>query len=100
MSDDNLGDAEFIALADAFVALANERSAESGGVKVGAAMLYAATRFNAYIVASRTRDADELKADRAIALQHFSEQHDSMLAQNLDDYEAHYTSLIEQARQS
>ena len=99
MSDENLADAEFIALADAFVALANDRSAEAGGVKVGAAMLYAATRFNAYVVASRTRNAEELKADSAIALQHFSEQHDSMLTQNLDDYAAHYTSLIEQARQ-
>lgn len=98
MSDDNLADAEFIALADAFVALANERSAEAGGVKVGAAMLYAATRFNAYVVASRTRDADELKADRAIALQHFSEQHNSMLAQNLDDYETHYANLIAETR--
>ena len=98
MSDDNLADAEFIALADAFVALANERSAEAGGVKVGAAMLYAATRFNAYVVASRTRDAEELKADRTIALQHFAEQHNSMLAQNLDDYETHYANLIAETR--
>ena len=98
MSDDNLADDEFIALADAFVALANASSAEAGGVKVGAAMLYAATRFNAYVVASRTRDADELKSDRAIALQHFAEQHNAMLAQNLDDYAMHYTSLIAQTR--
>lgn len=98
MSEDNLADAEFIALADAFVALANTRSPEAGGVKVGAAMLYAATRFNAYVVASRTRDAEELKADRAIALQHFSEQHDAMLAQNLDDYATHYASLIATTR--
>jgi len=99
MSEDNQADAEFIALADAFVALANTRSGEAGGVKVGAAMLYAATRFNAYVVASRTRDAEELKSDRVIALQHFTEQHNTMLAQNLDDYETHYASLIEQTRQ-
>lgn len=99
MSEENLADAEFIALADAFVALANERSGETGGVKVGAAMLYAATRFNAYVVASRTQDAAELKADRAIALQHFAELHNSMLAQNIEDYETHYSSLIEQSRQ-
>ena len=99
MSDENLADAEFIALADAFVALANERSAEAGGVKVGAAILYAATRFNAYVVASRTRDVDELKADRAMALQHFTEQHNTMLAENLDDYETHYASLIDKLRQ-
>ncbi len=98
MSEANLADAEFIALADAFVALANARSAEAGGVKVGAAMLYAATRFNAYVVASRTRDADELKADRDMALQYFAEQHNAMLAENLDDYETHYASLIAQTR--
>ena len=98
MSDENLADEEFIALADAFVALANARSTEAGGVKVGAAMLYAATRFNAYVVASRTRDAEELKSDRAIALQHFAEQHNAMLAQNLEDYETRYASLIAQTR--
>ena len=99
MSEESLADAEFIALADAFVALANTRSEEAGGVKVGAAMVYAATRFNAYVVASRTRDVEELKLDRVMALQHFSEQHNAMLAQNLDDYETHYSSLIEQTRQ-
>ena len=98
MSEENLADAEFIALADAFIALANERSTEAGGVKVGAAMLYAVTRFNAHVVASRTRDVEELKSDRVIALQHFSQQHNTMLTQNLDDYETHYPSLIEQTR--
>lgn len=98
MSEDNLADAEFMALADAFVNLANERSSEAGSVKVGAAMLFAATRFNACLVASRTRDVDELKSDRTIALQHFSEQHSAMLTENLNDYENNYASYIAHTR--
>jgi len=100
MSEENLADAEFMALADAFVALANARSVEAGSVKVGAAMLFAATRFNACLVASRTRDIEELKSDRLIALQHFSEQHSAMLTENLDDYENNYATYIAQARQA
>ena len=100
MSEENLADAEFMALADAFVALANARSVDAGSVKVGAAMLFAATRFNACVVASRTRDVEELKSDRSIALQHFSEQHNEMLSGNLDDYENNYAAYIAQARQA
>ena len=100
MSEDNLADAEFMALADAFVELANARSGEAGSVKVGAAMLFAATRFNACLVASRTRDVEELKSDRPIALQHFSEQHSAMLTENLNDYENNYASYIAQSRKN
>ncbi len=89
-----------MALADAFVALANARSIEAGSVKVGAAMLFAATRFNACLVASRTRDVEELKLDRTIALQHFSEQHSAMLTENLNDYENNYASYISQSRKT
>ena len=100
MSEENVADAEFVALADAFVALANARSEEAGSVKVGAAMLFAATRFNACLVASRTRDVEEFKSDRPIALQHFSEQHNAMLTENLNDYENNYASYIAQTRKT
>ena len=98
MSEENLADDEFMALADAFVRLANERSGDAGSVKVGAAMLFAATRFNACLVASRARDVDELKSDRVIALQHFSEQHSAMLTENLNDYENNYANYIAQPK--
>lgn len=97
MSEEIVDDA-FMALTDAFVQMANESSSEMGGVKAGAALLFAATRFNAFVVASRSRDIDELKADRDMALSHFSDQHAKMLAENLDDYEENFDRYITKYR--
>jgi hypothetical protein len=88
----------FMALTDEFVQMANARSEDLGSVRAGAALLYAAARFNAFVVASRSRDVAEMQTDRAIAIRHFSEQHDKMLRENLDDYEEHFDAYITRYR--
>lgn len=97
---EELPDHAFLKLTDAFVQLANDHSEEMGGVKAGAALLFAATRFNAFVVASRSRDLDEFKADREIAIQHFSDQHAKMLIENMDEYEENFEQYITRYRKS
>jgi hypothetical protein len=98
VSDDNQPDEAFLKLTDTLVQLANASSDELGGVKAGAALLFAATRFNAFVVASRSRDLAEMQADRAMAIRHFAEQHEKMLIENLDDYEENFDAYVTRYR--
>ena len=96
--NENLPDEAFLQLTDSFVQLANEHSETLGGVKAGAALLFAATRFNAFVVASRSRDVEEFRGDRDTAVRHFSDQHEKMLIENLDDYEENFERYITRFR--
>jgi hypothetical protein len=100
VSEENQPDEAFLKLTDTLVQLANDHSEELGSVKAGAALLFAAARFNAFVVASRSRDLAEMQADRAIAIRHFSEQHEKMLIENLDDYEENFDRYITRYRNS
>ena len=49
---------EFWERADQVIALANEQCQHSGGNEVATSLLYAAARFNAFLVASKTGKAE------------------------------------------
>ncbi len=71
-------------LADQFIALANELSAKEQDVsKVGTAMRFAASRFNAFEAALKSAD---LAAEKDNALEWFSKEYKEMLNDNLDDH--------------
>ncbi|MCL1041798.1 MULTISPECIES: DUF3144 domain-containing protein [Shewanella] len=71
-------------LADKFIALANELSAQEQDVaKVGTALRFAAARFNAFEAALKSAD---LKAEKANALEWFTKEYQEMLSDNLDDH--------------
>lgn len=71
-------------LADQFIALANELSAKEQDVsKVGTAMRFAASRFNAFEAALKSAD---LAAEKNNALEWFSNEYKDMLNDNLDDH--------------
>jgi hypothetical protein len=77
---------EFWKRADAVIHLANEQCGEAPLGEVSSSILYAAARFNAFIVASAARDLDEMKANREEAIDYFPAQYKKMLIENLDDY--------------
>ncbi len=78
-------DREFMKLADAFIALANEHAENQAPANVGVAMLYAATRYNAFVIASRSDSAEAFAADRPNGEAFYNDQHTKMLAENLDE---------------
>jgi hypothetical protein len=85
MNDENIPP-EFWERADQGIALANEQIKGSTIGKVSSSLLYAASRFNSFNVASSADDVVEMKKDREEAIRYYTEQYKKMLIENLDDY--------------
>jgi hypothetical protein len=54
--------------------------------KVSASMMYATSRFNAWVGACNCESAGELAAAREQAIEYFVKQYREMLIENLDQY--------------
>jgi hypothetical protein len=83
-------DREFRMVVDRFIALANEQMDSVKREHVSLALLYAAARFNAFIVSTHAPSREKFKADRAAAFKFFTDEYHRMLEENLDDYERIY----------
>lgn len=83
-------DREFRMVVDRFIKLANEQIESVKREHVSLAMLYAAARFNSFIVASHAPDAEKFRADKQKAFEFFCSEYHRMLTENLDDYERVY----------
>ncbi|MCP5325246.1 MAG: DUF3144 domain-containing protein [Oceanospirillaceae bacterium] len=79
-------DKDFFKRTDAFIQLANQLSQEQDLGKVSASLLYAAARFNAFIVASSAADKAEADRNKVQAIDYFTNQYRAMLLANMDDY--------------
>ena len=66
MSDNDI-DKEFRSIVDSFIALANKHSDTANRENVSMALLYAAARFNSFIVATHAPDPTKYQSDRAAA---------------------------------
>ena len=90
MDDDLIGqeelDARYRELVDSFVDHANELSGHNSIENVGMAMLFAAARFNAYVVSQHADNKEAFKADLPRAREFFIQQYQEMLEENLEDY--------------
>lgn len=83
-------DKEFRAVVDAFIHLANKQAEAVQKENVSMALLYAAARFNSYVVASHAPDITKFKADREKAADWFAAEYRKMLKENMDDYQKIY----------
>ncbi|MFU8895888.1 MAG: DUF3144 domain-containing protein [Gammaproteobacteria bacterium] len=83
-------DREFRQVVDRFIHLANEQIDTVQREHVSMALLYAAARFNSFIVASHAPSKDKFQADRIAAFKFFTGEYQRMLKENLDDYERVY----------
>ena len=92
MSDPNAE--QFWKLADSFINLANEHYEKESDGKVGYAMLYAAARFNAFIVASTAGHKQDLGEEKQQATEYFTEQYRKMFSENLEDYENNFEQYL------
>lgn len=83
---DEATEREFRRVADAFIDVANEQIHSVPRENVGMALLFAAARFNAFVVASHCKTLDRYETDRETAVEFFSKEYLRMLEENLDDY--------------
>lgn len=88
---DEATEREFRRVADTFIDLANEHIASIQKENVGMALLFAAARFNAFVVASHSPTLDKYENDREKAIEFFSTSYLDMLKENLEDYRRAYT---------
>ena len=97
---DEIEDKEFFDRADAIIALANSQCDDFPIGKVSSSLLFAAARFNAFIVASSAKDLDELKKDKAEAIKYFKEQYEKVFIENMDEYIKNYGKNIQEQRKN
>jgi hypothetical protein len=83
-------DREFRDVVDRFIHLANEQIETVQREHVSLAMLYAAARFNSFVVACHAADVAKYRADKQKAFEFFCKEYHRMLTENLDDYERVY----------
>ncbi|WHP07156.1 DUF3144 domain-containing protein [Acinetobacter corruptisaponis] len=80
-------DDEFYERADQHIQLSNEQITDQiGKGKVSASMLYATSRFNAWISACGWNTGTELEQAKEETIQYFLAEYRKMLEENLDDY--------------
>jgi len=93
MSDQQQNDdQQFWATIDSFISQANEQEGANKGAPqlVGAAMLFAAARYNTFLVARANTDLDTFKGKKEEAVSYFTQQFAKMLDDNWTDYETNF----------
>ena len=93
-NDDTSKDKEFFELADSFIALANKHSKNAVPGKVSATFLYAAARFNTFLVASNSSSKEEFSSGKESAINYFMDEYKKMLEEHFTDYITNYDSYI------
>jgi len=95
MADENLSDEELDEIyrrtIDTFIDQANELAEHNSRENVGLALLYAAARFNAYVVSQHAQTLEDYDKDTPRARKFFTGQYAQMLDENLADYKKVYT---------
>lgn len=79
-------DQDFYNRADAIIELANAHISDSSRGKASASLMYANSRFAAWVSACGCRDAAELAANKQQAVDYFVNEFRLMLEENLTDY--------------
>ncbi len=79
---------------EAFINLANEACDAADPGIVAAALLNAAARFNAFVVAHSSLDKNEFAEDVEGTTNYLTGRLREHLKEHMEDYREHYTSLI------
>jgi hypothetical protein len=87
---DVLRDKQFWDMTDSFIQLANTHLNEAKPSRVSASALFAASRFNAFVITAATESKAQLIAEKESAIAYFMDQYEKMLRENLDEHLARY----------
>jgi len=88
--DDQELDKRYREMIDTFIDQANTHAENNSPENVGMALLFAASRFNAFVVSQHAESLTAYEEDTAKARPFFSAQYLEMLDENLDDYKKVY----------
>lgn len=94
---DNILDGAFLARANTLIDLANKQCDTVPPNEVGASAMFAAARFNAFILAKTTGSAENMAIEKARALDYFTSQFRNMVESNLDDFTANFDAYMKPA---
>ncbi len=83
-------DKEFYELADAHIALCNTHMGKVKPAKVSAAMLFAASRFNAFVISASAENKAQMLLDKESAIAYFMQEYEKNLRENIDEHLARY----------
>jgi hypothetical protein len=83
-------DARYREMIDSFIDRANELAELNSPENVGMALLFAASRFNAFVVSQHAENVDDYEKDLKKAQDFFISQYQEMLNENLEDYKSVY----------
>ena len=83
-------DKQFYDMADAYIALANTQLSETKPSRVSAAALFAASRFNAFVIAAAAGSKEQLIVEKEAAIAYFMDQYEKMLRENIDEHLTRY----------
>jgi len=87
-------DSEFYTMADAFIGLANQQCKDADPGKVSATFLYAAARFNTYIVASNSASTESFAQNKEKSFEYFMAEYRKMLEEHFSDYKENFEKYI------
>jgi hypothetical protein len=82
--------------ADTYIHLANKQCDAIPAGKVSASLLFAASRFNAFVLASGMANRASLEAAKAEALDYFTGEFRKMLEDNLDDHIKNFDKYVKE----
>ena len=90
-------DDTFWRVADTFIGSANEQASKIDPTVVSAGFIYAAARFNAFVVASQCGSKESFEAEKAAAIEYFVNQYKIALTENVADYQANFDKYLNKA---
>jgi hypothetical protein len=90
-------DEAFWRLTDNFIGFANEQAASNDVGVVNASFLFAAARFNTFLIASQCGNKENFEAEKAAALDYFVNQYKIALTEHMTDYQAKFDTYIKSA---
>ena len=83
-------DKQFWDMADTFNQVANTHLSDSKPSRVSTCALFAAARFNAFVITEATENKAQLIAEKESAIAYFMAQYEAMLRENLEEHLSRY----------
>lgn len=89
---------QFFERADAHIDTANKQIQSADPGRVGASLMFAAARFSSWLVAGRFQSAERMRAGKQEAMQHFVQQFQQMLDDNIEDHIRQFEKLAQEKK--
>lgn len=94
-------DGNFYKRADAIISLANSHiNEETPPADATNSLMFASSRFNAWIAAMGFKSSEEMKNEREEIIEFFATQYKHMLEENFDNYVENFEQFISGAKAS